>query len=594
ATAGTDYTPVTSVTIPAFNSFVGVSIPFLRDVIIESTEYFNVKIAALSVPASVATFDPFNFVTGSILDVPVNPGNIRSLAVGNETVTEGPNANINFVVTASSAGSSTRNVTVRYETVQRSALSNIDYISSSGMLTFSPSETQKTIPVRIVDDTIVEVSEYFELRLFSASSNATIRQGTGIGTILDNDGPINLYIDHAPAIKEGLYNTFRVWRDNPTRAVTGLVRTTSGTATNNVDYFGGDYPFSIPIGSYETTVSVLTKFNNDPPELPQEYYTAKIISTTGNVTVAFSTGTGTITEAMPSLKVSPWGDTVIEGNREPNSFWVLFAVSQDHELPVSIPYYTQDRTAFAVSDYTHASGTVRFNKGVIDPETQTDYQKFVKVFTRPDLFQETPIWENLAFIVGEPTNAILTPDEKTHTLTIRDDDDFPPLSLSPDEPTAEEPNLIYCDVVDNRGSVKLDIPDGWPRGGSVTVNVSGTAIYPRDYSLKVEHNRGSTVPPINWSQNGMSLSITLPTDTSIKTIYIYVDAKSNFIEADPGRTVIFTLVQGAGGSGTVTINDVLERGQLTSSPSTTQEGSLDFGTFHISGSGGRSLCTSVY
>jgi len=97
---------------------------------------------------------------------------------------------------------------------------------------------------------------------------------------------------------------------------------------------------------------------------------------------------------------------------------------------------------------------------------------------------------------------------------------------------------------------RTQIPDGWPRGVSVTVNVAGTAIYPRDYGLRVEHNRGSTVPPIDWSQSGTSLSITLPTDTSIKTIFIYVDAKQNFIEADPGRTVIFTLIAGAGGSGT--------------------------------------------
>ena len=57
----------------------------------------------------------------------------------------------------------------------------------AGRLTFAPNEQSKTIEVVTLEDDQNEVSETFTVVL-SGASNATIRDGTGVGTI-DNKVP---------------------------------------------------------------------------------------------------------------------------------------------------------------------------------------------------------------------------------------------------------------------------------------------------------------------------------------------------------------------------------------------------------------------
>ena len=63
-----------------------------------------------------------------------------------------------------------------------------DYQSVNGLLTFAPGETNKSIVVAVVGDTIYELNETFNVNLFSPS-NASFSDSIGLGTIL-NDDPI--------------------------------------------------------------------------------------------------------------------------------------------------------------------------------------------------------------------------------------------------------------------------------------------------------------------------------------------------------------------------------------------------------------------
>ena len=56
----------------------------------------------------------------------------------------------------------------------------------SGTLTFAPGETTRTILVRTVDDAAAEPTETFTVNL-SNPVGATIADGQGVGTILDDD-----------------------------------------------------------------------------------------------------------------------------------------------------------------------------------------------------------------------------------------------------------------------------------------------------------------------------------------------------------------------------------------------------------------------
>jgi endoglucanase len=84
-------------------------------------------------------------------------------------------------------GPSTAPVTVYYATVGGTATAGTDFVGTSGSVTFAPGETSKTVTVSVISDTKAESKETFTVALSNASG-ASIADGTGIGTIVDDDG----------------------------------------------------------------------------------------------------------------------------------------------------------------------------------------------------------------------------------------------------------------------------------------------------------------------------------------------------------------------------------------------------------------------
>ncbi len=111
-----------------------------------------------------------------------------SVAIGDATVPEGNAGTVtaDFMVTLSTASAQT--VTVDFSTADGSATAGSDYVAQSGTLTFNPGETTKTITVVVNGDTVDEGDETFFVDLTSAT-NASIGNGQGVGTIIDDDGP---------------------------------------------------------------------------------------------------------------------------------------------------------------------------------------------------------------------------------------------------------------------------------------------------------------------------------------------------------------------------------------------------------------------
>ncbi|NJN56339.1 MAG: hypothetical protein HC879_02005 [Leptolyngbyaceae cyanobacterium SL_5_9] len=121
-------------------------------------------------PTPVPT--PIALPTFSIDDFSIKEGNLNT------------NTNAAFTVKLSQASS--RPVTVNYSTADGTAKSGSDYVATSGRLTFAPGETSKKIAVTIKGDSTVESNESFKLNLTSPT-NATIRDGQAIATILNDD-----------------------------------------------------------------------------------------------------------------------------------------------------------------------------------------------------------------------------------------------------------------------------------------------------------------------------------------------------------------------------------------------------------------------
>ena len=106
------------------------------------------------------------------------------ISVADTTVTEGANAQLDFVVSLSRAAASP--VTVDYLTRDGTAIAGQDFTDTSGTVTFAAGETSKTIAVPVLDDVHDEGSETMKLKL-STASGAQITDRKAIGTITNSD-----------------------------------------------------------------------------------------------------------------------------------------------------------------------------------------------------------------------------------------------------------------------------------------------------------------------------------------------------------------------------------------------------------------------
>jgi hypothetical protein len=178
ARAPGDYAPASgAVVIPAGATSASVGVPVRGDVTDEYDESFNLNLASAS---GAAVADARGVAT--IVDDDAAP----SLAAQDVTVSEG-NRGVTpagFVIALSRA--SGKPVTVRYATSARSARAGSDYVATSGTLSFPPGVSRRTVNVGVIGDTRHEPDETFALNL-SRARNASIRDGTGIARIRDDD-----------------------------------------------------------------------------------------------------------------------------------------------------------------------------------------------------------------------------------------------------------------------------------------------------------------------------------------------------------------------------------------------------------------------
>lgn len=183
ATAGSDYNTKTgTVTFAAGETAKAVSVVIKGDLVQESNETFTVDLS--------------DAVVGSITDSQglgtiQNDDAAPTLSVGDKSVTEGNTGQKNLTFTVTLSAESLSEVTVDWSTEQAGigdsfATADVDYVSASGTLTFAPGQTSRTFNVQVKGDTLPEGPEAFNVNL-SEPVNATIGDGQGVGTIIDND-----------------------------------------------------------------------------------------------------------------------------------------------------------------------------------------------------------------------------------------------------------------------------------------------------------------------------------------------------------------------------------------------------------------------
>jgi hypothetical protein len=116
------------------------------------------------------------------------------VSIADTSVVEGNSgATLAFVVTLSKPWK--QPASVSYASANGTASSPGDFASVSGKLTFVPGETEKTINVAVVGETLYEQNETLNV-LLSGPVQATIGDGSATGTITNDD----------PAFRSGRYN----------------------------------------------------------------------------------------------------------------------------------------------------------------------------------------------------------------------------------------------------------------------------------------------------------------------------------------------------------------------------------------------------
>ncbi|HEX2701770.1 MAG TPA: ELWxxDGT repeat protein [Acidimicrobiales bacterium] len=149
----------------------------------EPNEAFSLK---LSSPLGAVISD-LKGVATIVNDDPV-PGPTTFFSVNDVSFNEGSAASpgtTSMVITRS--GDTTGTSTVYYATADGTAIAGTDYKKKPlTQVTFAPGDTIKVITVKAIGDSVAEPNETFKLKL-SSPTGATISDGTGIATIVNDD-----------------------------------------------------------------------------------------------------------------------------------------------------------------------------------------------------------------------------------------------------------------------------------------------------------------------------------------------------------------------------------------------------------------------
>ena len=334
------------------------------------------------------------------------------------TVTEGGEA----VFTVRLSDTSSETVTVRYATVDDTAVAGSDYTRTTGTLRFDPNERTDTIRVPILQDSTAEPSESFTVEL-SNPNRATVSDGTGAVTIEADPMP-ELRISDAAPVAEGNDAVFTVSLSTPSSQVVTVEYTTEdGTAAAGDDYTTIAETLTFSPG--QTTKIIRVPVLVDSTQESSETFTVAL-STPMGTTLADSTGLGTITaDPMPGLSIGD-AEPVAEGND------AVFTVSLSppSSQVVTVEYRTVDGTAGAGSDYSTTSETLRF-----DP---LETSKTIQVPVLTDSLSEPS--EDFEVELRNPSRATLDDARGVGTIAA---DPMPGLTIDDAAPVAEGNDAVF-------------------------------------------------------------------------------------------------------------------------------------------------------
>ena len=390
-------------------------------------------------------------------------------------------------------------VSVSATTANGSAKAGSDYTAKSSRLTFNPGKTQRIFTVSINNDTAHEGNESFFV-LLSDPNGATIADGTGTATVIDDDqassgGDPTVSISDATVDEDNGTVSVALSLSKPSDDyVSVTVTTANGSATAGSDYTAKSSRLTFNPG--KTTRVFTVNINDDSIDEPNESFNVNLSSPTG-ATIGDGSGTAVIIDddqAPPPAsgpEISIGNVSVDEDAGTATFVLTLSAPSDDY---VSVTATTANGSAKAGSDFTAHSQRLTFNPG-----------KSIRVFT-VDINNDTADESNESFTVNlsDANNATIA--DGSGTATIIDDD-----SPAPDtgDPTIKINNLR---IDEHAGVAVFTLTLSKPSADYISVTATtsdGTAKAGSDYtakSLRLTFSPGKTTRTFSVAINNDSKS----------------------------------------------------------------------------------------
>jgi chitinase len=350
ATAGSDYvaksTPGAS--IAAGQTSTTFSVTVSGDTTLEANETFFANVSNVS---GAVVGDGQGLATITNDDGPM-------LSVNDPVVAEGNSGTKVMTFTVRLSAASTGPVTFNIATANGTAGAGSDYVARSLVGQSIPAgQTTRAFAVTINGDTTVEGNETLTANVAEVTG-ATVADGTGLGKILNDDGPTLSIADVAMA--EGQSGTqlatFTVALSTAAAVpVTYNIATANGSATAGSDYVAKTLNGqSIPAGSLTKTFTVT--LNGDTTVEGNETFTVTLFSPVG-ATLFDEQAVGTLlNDDGPTLSITDV--QVVEGASGQAKAIFTVKLSQVAAVPVTYSISTANGTATSSSgDYVARSLT---------------------------------------------------------------------------------------------------------------------------------------------------------------------------------------------------------------------------------------------
>lgn len=400
--------------------------------------------------------------------------------------------------------------TVDYFTENFTAVAGMDYTGVSGTLSFAPGETSKFITVTILNDEIVESTEYFTLKLGSPTGGVPL--GTRMSTVMwitDNETGFGFPSSSCTFPENASEAILTITHQGDFAGVTTVdFNTVNATAAAGADYTAVSGTLAFSPG--ETRKEIRVPLLNDGVTEYSQSFAVRLSNPTGGATLGkYSTTTVILVDDDPGVALAP---SSAEAQENAGVAVIEVRRGSDSTDDVTVEFFTSPDSATPGIDYTDVSGTLTFPPG--------EMTKFISVPILNDgLIEQLEMFRiSLTNVVGG--TGLSYP--RTELWTIRDND----ASLSIDNPTLSE----------GAGTTNLVVRRGDDGNSSIMWSYSvtgGTAIQGADYALaagtlQFPPGPGTLSIPVNLLDNFLV--------HGEKTIEL------TLISASPGLTNTFDIV----------------------------------------------------